>query len=480
MGEHEALQNKPFHSRYRHIAITIVCCFIVLFMVVVSAYATAQQAGEPAPAETATTMIARAEEFLRAVEKLSPMPAGTHPDFAQAWPRATKRRFYDRNANRWEEAERNWTTTVLRHPTWGLPGTGKAWKVHLCGGEIELSVDAETGSVRSFHDNILTSLLGSEPAPDISRCILADVAVSRATKYVQAAGINLDNFVLDSITFVDNHTPADAESRKWEVTWRRVWQGVPFWAQPIVVALDAGYGRLLWFGAALSMQPPAMARLDILPDEAAEIAKRFLALRSRITVGTPTVALQIVLPTDYWTSGESRVTKRNPNARLAWIVQYSLQDPNDVPRWGEVWIDAAIGDVLGGNVWGILGKAPDATPGVETVRALSFAKRLELRPLIGDKEQVRALDAKADPLKFYGALSLLRLLRPEDKTAKCVPTHRLTAEVAGGKQAAFEYDAKTGLIADSAGAVAQAGPLLMALLNPTGSGSPTNNHKSLD
>jgi hypothetical protein len=151
------------------------------------------------------------------------------------------------------------------------------------------------------------------------------------------------------------------------------------------------------------------------------------------------------------------------------MVRRPVQVQNGIPLWFEVWVDAATGAVIGGEVAGIHGSGSFSLPKRGIVQTLSVAGRLELRPLAPDGGDARMLDSKDDPLKFYGALSRFTTptTKPGEKPEKLAPTHKLVATLANGKQATFDYDAKTGKIGSAEGEIVQASYALRALLNTT-------------
>jgi hypothetical protein len=432
--------------------------------------AIAQQAGKPLSPDVAAAAIARAEQFLRDVAQLSPMPPGTDPDRAQALPRRNYREFRAPGETTVQRFAREPKTTVVSGLYSDDPKMGLYWDVAFYNGEIKVGVDANSGAIRSFIDGVLSSALHLDPVPASIACISPSTALSRASHYLQAAGINLNELSLKSIRLVDTAYPTGADSRKWEVFWDRLWRGVPYHDADIYVELDAGHGRLITFGTpGLGMIPPKQALLVIPAARAPEIASRFLAARSWPVNGEASVALWIVQPTDYWTTGQYRVTHTDPQSRLAWFVRAPVLSPRNIPMWSEVWVDIATGDVIGGEIFNPGGKASPSAPKQGILQTLGFATRLELCPLAPEGGEARILDSKDDPLKFYGALSRLTAptTKPGEKPEKLAPTHRLVAALSNGKQATFDYDAKTGKIGSAEEEIVQASYALRALLNTT-------------
>lgn len=469
----------PAHHRRRpwceDSAMTMRCFAAMLLIGVNIRAAIAQKPGEAAPPEIATVTIARAEQFLRDVARLSPMPPGTDPDRAQAWPRRDYREFRAPGATTTEVFERAQTKTVDAHPYTEDPRMGPGWTVHLYGNEMEITIDPATGAVKNFLDGILITALGLDPAPDSAQCISAETALARGVQYLQLTGLNLNELVLHSVRFVDMAQPATASTRVWGIFWLRTWQGVTFRDQEVSVTLDAGRGRLLTHGARIAAKPPTEARLGISVDRAVEIAREFVVAQGGAAVGEPRAELQIVLPTDTWTAPHHMPTRHDPNSRLAWIVQFSgTLDDTTTERLLEVWVDAINGAVLGGDIYTRMGKKPQPFVGGAVGGLLRSAQRLEVLEVVPDKRKKpaktaakpRALDAKSEPLKFYGVLSGIRSLPSGKKQLPFNVTHHLAVFMPKTRRVTWDYDAKQGLIRDGKTQIVQAGATLRAWVSP--------------
>ena len=414
---------------------------------------------------TADDAAARAETFMREIGRLSPMPAGTDADRAQAWPRRAFREVYDRLEGKWLQYPRNLSWIVERHELSGLPGTGNAWRVKTRNEEIHVSVDADTGVVRSIHDNALRGIIGFDPALPEIQCISYPTVLTRATNYLRAGGVHLDSFVLNSVEFSDTGVPAKASSRRWVISWQRIWQGIPFMNQRIWVELDAAYGRLLWYGLAMSVPLPAISRLDVSSSAACTIARQYVA-RVGAVAGDSPVSLKIVLPTDFWLNTPNRVTQRDFASRLAWIVRTPVKPAEGYRKWADAWVDAATGNVIGGDVFSSRGSGLPALPGARILAALGLSQQLELRPKTSDSGPTMVALARTNPLRYFGAVSAAGPPLRNESLPKFAATHRLTATLKSGKQEAFDFDAIAGLIRDSEGGIVKAGSLLSKLLRP--------------
>jgi hypothetical protein len=79
------------------------------------------------------------------------------------------------------------------------------------------------------------------------------------------------------------------------------------------------------------------------------------------------------------------------------------------------------------------------------------------------------LDAKADTLRFYGAVAGVVGPRLDKKPDTLHPTHRLMVTLKDGRKTTFLYDARTGQITETEGKdkeIVQVGAALRAWLNP--------------
>jgi len=444
--------------------------------------AIAQKPGDIAPSDIAVAATNRAETFLRAVAQFSPMPLGTDPDRAQAWPRADYREVRDPNETTTSKYERVQSTLVIAPSTsYGLT-SGADWTVQFYGGEIDVTVNVTTGVIEDFFDRTLSGILGLDPAPDLPQCIPQDVAVSRAIQYLRATGINLDELALRSTRLVDLAVPASASTRYWDISFDRIWQGVPYrnGDGQVSLTLDAGYGRLMNFGASLNAQPPTIGRLDVSNIQAVDIARRFVtaqtvAAQAVALAGDSDVELRVVLPTDYWTT--ESIKPRTAQARLAWIVRTPVNTAQSGPRTFEVWIDTVTGDILGGENIGSRGKGKSTLPGGRIGQMLRTAQRIEAIPLPPTPQgksksatkSVCVLDGKADTLRFYGAVSGVVGPRLDKKPEPLHPTHRLIVTLEDGRKTTLLYGARTGQITGTEGKdkeIVQAGSAFRAWLNP--------------
>jgi hypothetical protein len=263
------------------------CAAATLLLNTCAGASTAQDTKKAAPPAVAAAMITRVEQFLREVARLSLMPPGTDPNHDQQWPRADYYEVPAPDGATTQRYKRLQTTRVTAHHLWNDPARGPAWTVELYGGAIEATVLVQTGAIVVFLDGALGNTLAHDPAPELSQCLSGDVALSRATQYLRAAGLNLNELVLRSVSLADMGRPPMAVERCWDITWDRVWHGVPYDDQSIHMSLDAGRGRLISYGAAVGAPSPAVARLDVSTVGAVEIARRFIVAHSAEPAGEP-------------------------------------------------------------------------------------------------------------------------------------------------------------------------------------------------
>ncbi len=435
----------------------------------------AQAPGESASPVAAAVMTSRALMFMRDLARLSPIPAASDPDREQAWPRSTIRVFRLPDGTIGSKSDREFSAKVTGHDSSGQLHTGILWAVDLYGGEIKVTVHSGGRRILGCIDGVLINAIIRNPPAPLSECISAETAMARAQLYLQIAGIDLTELSLRSAQFINGGTSASEASRKWDISWDRQWRGVVFEDQRVTVSLDASHGRLLSFGSAVAMPTPAVARIDVTPERASEIAGRQTAARQFPVDGPAHCEIRIVQPSNYWTSPRFPValTEQKQYTRLAWIVRVpTIYPPVDSKCTSEVWVDTISGEVIGGDISTIMGRGAMPVYGGPIGISLRSARRLEARRLIRGKDggysaigPAEALDPKADSLKFYGAVSKIRIVTPGNVASAFRPTHRLTAIHGDSRAELFDCDAKQGLIRNAAGDIASASSPLRAWLN---------------
>jgi hypothetical protein len=415
-----------------------------------------------APPDVANAMLARAERFMKDVAELSPMPAGTVPDHAQAWPRAANRTVMVTG----ETSLRTSTRILSPKVVWDKYANehqGPGWRVTLYG-SIEVVIDPATLSVRKFMDDVLCDTLLHDPITGRSP-ISQEEAISRATAYLVAGGVDTKTLILESATLSADPEPQNGMSSKWDVSLKRLWRGVPFHQQGIFVSMDASWGRLIGSGGlGLGLPPPTSATVGIQPSRGIEIARALMSLRSRTLTGEPTIELKIVMPTNYWTDGTQHPVP-GASTRLAWLVRG--QDGEEAKKgFADVWVDAATGDVLGGELWGFKGQL-NIEKETSILSALGMSNQLELQSLSDSRSPLVVLEPGKAPLHFYGALSGCTPRAHNRRSTAFTPTHKLVVGSASGKSTSFEYDANSGLIRSVEGGLVQVSRALQrALLGP--------------
>jgi hypothetical protein len=453
----------------------------------------AQEATSAIPADAAHRAIQRAESFVREVARLSPMPRGTDADRAQRWPRNRSYTVRLPGNNlpkdvRTRVYTRNQSSSVVVAPEYENDSVnGSAWQVRFYGGQVSVNINPTQGFVSGFHDSVLGDVLIDDPPPPFDQCITQETAIRRAAEYLRAAGMNLNELALRSVTLEDGSIPSSARTRKWYVILDRIWQGVPFddSDQRVIVLLDAGKGRLIGFGSATVAPTPTEARLAISDKQALEIAHRHIAAKSLgSVVGESRVELKVRMLRDPQNPHGNFFPNRLPVSRLAWIVSTPVEDGVKANPFAWIWIDAATGEILSEEVVGHKGATAKEIAGGDIGITMRKAQRIEARPIprqdtSKSESQALVLDAQKDGTRFYGAISGIikpsKVATPSEKKPETpfVSTHSLTLTLMDSSQVTYSYDARTGMIASANGKTererVRAGSALQNWLKPLSS-----------
>lgn len=351
---------------------------------------------------------------------------------------------------------------ITRHRLWSDPASGPAWTVHLSAGEAV--VDARSMNILSFLDGADTFRLQHEPAPALTDCISREDALELGKRYVGATGMPIHDLFVDTIELRDNHVPPVAYTRTWTIRWLRKWHGVPFEDQAVQVILEAGHGLLEVVSGAVNMPPPSNTRIDVSVVKAVDIAGRFLSGRNVGPLGSPSVFLRVALQDDWWTAERPESVRKITPSRLGWLVRFPVQRGAMTYQY-EVRVDSSTGAIIGGNVWGTSRGSVAVDPNrFAVIDGLSRSKDINIRSIAGTSQAAHTLRSASNPLAYYGALSTLTIPRQNGKTPPFVASHRLNVTQHGGGKVTYDYDAKSGVVADAAGHKAQVSHQLQDLL----------------
>ncbi|HWP64112.1 MAG TPA: hypothetical protein VNO86_11645 [Candidatus Binatia bacterium] len=138
-------------------------------------------------------------------------------------------------------------------------------------------------------------------------------------------------------------------AEEWEVVWERRVDGIPVLGDGVRVSLwkDGSFHAIVHWEHDLAPRPATI----IDAARAREIAAARFAERfgRRDAIAIRSASLAWVRPNDLW--DPARPDAPTPEARLAWLVSGVPGDPDAVtPRQIELWLDAADGSVIGGDL----------------------------------------------------------------------------------------------------------------------------------
>ena len=448
-NSHFQLQSYTFRSLIISIGISI-----ILLLLVSEAFA--QRPGETASPQVADVMKQRAEQFLKEVARLSPVPKDADPNLTQVWPRPAVSIFHPFGSAIIQRNPRENKTTIIGDNESGKPHQGNRWKVSFYGSDIQVIIDSETGRVAGFFDFGVGTALKQYPPPQ--NCLDRNTAISRALAYLQAAGIDRNELTLEmaKINTLGN-IPDNASSTTWYIDFQRSWHGVPYDDHDghCLVILDTQYGLLIGFGAQFGAIPPRNQSLIITPQRAEQIAQQ--AARSFGQVSGPyNTDLFVVFPNNFLTTGARLYPEpvpTNRQAQLVWKVRVWIRGKNGDDHLNDIYINANDGSPVGGRGWGDArspgGRQDNGIPDKRFEARLDTAQRIEARALpLNDAsaEKPLQLQLQEDSFRFYAMLAGT-MVYPGAMPEAWNPTHRITFTLSDGSQLAFDLDVSNGQMA---------------------------------
>ena len=406
---------------------------------------------------------ARALQFLKAVEKLSPHKDPNDPDASQAFPRANFWRFRNTD-NTIGINPRPTKNSVAGGSDSGSSRRGRFWEVSYFveGFKLSIAVDSSTGAIKRFADSTLTDALHLLPAKDWEDCISADTAVSRAWEYLKNTGLDLSDVVIQEIHPVEEQpfNGFTQNSRKWQIYYQRVYNGVPLSPCDFWVELDATAGRLSIIAGNTERPPIQDCQLNITQAQALERGRALLLQKGNTLIGETTAQLRYSFFGNGWTAKSYKDITFTPECRLSWSIFSFTQNGG----YCNVQIDATTGNTTGYSFNMIRGKDGTFIEGGEMGVFLRKAHKLMLTSLSGTgtankhlaalspkKQGVKTLVVSPSPVKFYGALSGLIQARSLPKHLTFRPTHSLTISLANGESKTLLFDKHTGYMLYSKG-----------------------------
>ena len=226
------------------------------------------------------------------------------------------------------------------------------WQVTLAP-QIEVEVVDATGKISSFSNLGLSNLFSDEPAGE---AISEAEAITRAQSLLKASG-QVSELGVPKASLEQYSSKPMMASHRWAITWERLYQGVPYKDEGVVVLLQAETGEPIGLGvnfrsaplAAAASASPNTAATRALPD-AVGIASSWVKTLNLPPMTFRIVETLIVQPNKFWLSEGQKEQKVPVPVRLAKIVTFSAG--SDLLQ---VWVDAKTGEVIGGAAIGTLG-----------------------------------------------------------------------------------------------------------------------------
>lgn len=228
-------------------------------------------------------------------------------------------------------------------PRWHVDFTDKNHRV-------EVEVNDATGVICYYM--ISTFGANSSPKPSVqplTPTTTKDEAISTAKSALEAAGA----FKTGELQFKEAFYNQDsAVSAVWYVSWEREFHGLPYSRQDANVGIDALTGEVNGFSVNFRTPPPDSAAFKISREQAQKIAANQLADAGLPSSGVVVEKAEVMQPSNFWHIPFSQHAQEQPIARIAWICSCQV----DYRQKYHVWVDAATGDVIGGDYAGKRGK----------------------------------------------------------------------------------------------------------------------------
>ena len=394
-----------------------------------------------APSDIKISAVARAEKYLREIERLSPSIDLSARDRSQLWPRNPQliRKLRDQDGQIIIDRPKTITVTSYGEPT----VTG--WRVKYYGGEIELNLDLSTKRVRMVVDSVIVHAIENDPAPLPENCISDNTALYRALSYLRAGSIDTDTLLLKRIWKSDmSNPPQSAADRITYVDFCRHWSGVPYFDENLSVGLDAGKGRLIGYGgASLTLELPSNTNINISAEQAVQIALNKSREMGLTPLNGSYASLIITLPSDF-VGGEGR----GNTPYLCWNVYVPVEFTAAGTSAQVVRVNVSTGEMVGGHQYRSRGGPITTLPDPAIMKLLAQAKELQITGSDGNSTTL-VLKPSAMKFRYFGALNGFTWSKLAE--SKVASSHNITVVPTSGKPTSLIYDSKSGVLKNEAG-----------------------------
>lgn len=218
------------------------------------------------------------------------------------------------------------------------PGNRRVWQFEYQG-QGGLDIDAQSEKVTFFFNKKRRKELADEP-PSATR-LTKEVALEKSKNQARLLGIEIGD---SSGSAVLNERPGEAWG-SWDFSWPREKNGYKFKTDRIVLAVDTLQGKILAYNFYWISDDPASTEASISQNDARDTAIK-TASANGFGLSPSAGHLLIINPNYKWTSNFVKMPPKE--TRLAWVFDFD----NSKDNWtheAEVWIDAATGEMLGGE-----------------------------------------------------------------------------------------------------------------------------------
>ncbi len=431
-----------------------------LILIIAASPCLAQKQGEEANSRISWSIQDRAVKFLKTIAELSPLPASADPDKAQRWPRRPEFVYKDPNSPNTLSSPRKVVSTVngayLFRPELSRP----SWNIKIFQDGINMLIEPVSNSIIGFSDDVVARAIGLDKLAGADKEISQASALARAQKYLEATGMDTDEYILESIKLRELKVDPTPNERRWSLVFGRYSNGVPFNRQELYVELDAEKGRLLELSCRNGLELPAVNRVRVDKAKAIAAAKLYVENQGEPATNTPSISLQIIQPDENEVLDNGETAGYDRKTQLAWIVRLPITGASGLRQSYEVAVSAATGAIIHAKRSSALVDIATADMnGWQTMTAnLSQAKEIQF---VADdtKPSDTWIDCDANARAYYGSLAVLRSVTETAPAAnsKTERPTKLNLKMTDGKIIAYLFYEVSFIISDGKGNFLQSG-----------------------